>query len=412
MVGMDGQGQTRQERTYEAVVREHFARYRQMVFVTGPRQVGKTTLAMAVAGEADRRYLSWDSLEDRELMLAGAQTLAGSLGLDRAREQPLLVVLDELHKYSGWKSWLKGFYDRYKERCNILVTGSARLDVFRKGGDSLMGRYFSYRLHPFSVAELQGGVSLERECVRPQDIDDARYQGLLRWGGFPDPFLRQDQRFYNRWSRLREQQFIREDIREMTRIQELDQLEVLASLLRSQAGQLASYASLAKKVRVSMDSIRRWTATLEALYYCFPVRPWHRNVTRAILKEPKFYLWDWSQCQDEGRRAENLIASALLKATHFWTDIGLGVYGLHYVRDKDKREVDFLVTRNQRPWMLVEVKKSAGAALSASLRHFSKALAVPHAFQAVIDAAYVDADLFAYREPMIVPARTLLSQLC
>ena len=169
------------ERTYQRVVREHFARHRQMVFVTGPRQVGKTHLSLAVEAAADRRYLSWDSFEDRDLMLAGPRAVAEELGLERAREQPLLVVFDELHKYSRWKPWLKGFHDRYKERCNVLVTGSARLDVFRKGGDSLMGRYFNYRLHPFSVAELLGAVSLDGEHSPPQPIPDLQYESLLRW---------------------------------------------------------------------------------------------------------------------------------------------------------------------------------------------------------------------------------------
>lgn len=383
-----------------------------MAFITGPRQVGKTTLSMSVGKRADTRYLNWDDFEDRDLLLAGAASLAEHLALDQAREKPLTVIFDEIHKYSKWKQYIKGFYDRYKDRCNIIVTGSARMDSFRKGGDSLMGRYFNYRLHPFTVAELLNGPLPEEEYGRQRKLSGKQFQALLQWGGFPDPFIKRDRRFYNRWSRLRQQQLIREDIREMTRVQELDQLEMLALLLKSQAGQLTSYASLAKKIRVSVDTIRRWIPVLEALYYCFTVRPWSRNLTRSILKEPKYFMWDWSQCDDEGALCENFIASHLLKAAHFWTDTGLGNYDLYYVRDKEKREVDFLVTKNRRPWMLVEAKKSPGAGLSSSLRSFSKALNVPHAFQAVVEEDYADVDVFSYKTPMIVPARTLLSQLC
>ena len=404
MVGM--------KRHYAAIIREHFARHRQMAFITGPRQVGKTTLSMAIARAANTRYLNWDDFEDRDLLLAGAASLAEHLALDQAREQPLVVVFDEIHKYAKWKQYIKGFYDRYKDQCSIIVTGSARLDSFRKGGDSLMGRYFHYRLHPFSVAELLSGPPPDREHGGQRKPRERDFRALLQWGGFPDPFIKRDPRFYNRWSRLRGQQLIREDIREMTKVQELDQLEMLALLLSEQAGRLVSYASLAKKIRVSVDTVRRWVLVLEALYYCFTVRPWSKNITRSILKEPKYFLWDWSQCRDEGSRCENFVASHLFKAAHFWTDTGLGDYSLHYVRDKEKREVDFLVTRNREPWMLVEVKKSSGAPLSRSLRHFSKALKVPHAFQAVVDDAFVDVDAFSYKAPVIIPARTLLSQLC
>lgn len=400
------------KRGYEAIIGDHFARHRQMAFITGPRQVGKTTLAMAIGGEAGTRYLNWDDFDDRDLLLAGPAVLAERLGLDRASEQPPLVIFDEIHKYAKWKQYIKGFYDRYKDRCNIIVTGSARMDSFRKGGDSLMGRYFNYRLHPFSVAELLAGPMPEKEYGEPRKVSDKDYQALLQWGGFPDPFIKRERRFYNRWSRLREQQLLREDIREMTRVQELDQLEMLALLLRNQVGQLTSYASLAKKIRVSIDTVRRWVLVLEALFYCFTVRPWSKNVTRSLLKEPKYFLWDWSQCPDEGSRCENFIASHLYKAVHFWTDTGLGDYALHYVRDKEKREVDFLVTKDAKPWLLVEVKKSPATALSASLKHFSKAMAVPHAFQVAVEDGYENVDVFACKTPMIVPAKTFLSQLC
>ena len=238
-----------------------------------------------------------------------------------------------------------------------------------------------------------------------------KFLNLLNWGGFPEPYLKQEQRFYNRWTRLRKQQLLREDIRELSNIQELGQLELLATLLQHQAGELTSYSTLAKKTRVSVDTIRRWIVTLESLYYCFSIRPWTKNITRSLLKEPKYYLWDWSQCTDKGARNENFIASHLLKAVHYWTDQGLGEYELYFLRDKDKREVDFLVSKNQKPWFMVEVKSSIKEKLSPTLAVFQKQLSLKHVFQVAMDGDYVDQDIFTLDKPTIVPAKTFLSQL-
>ena len=399
------------KRYYEAIINDHFAKYEQMVFVTGPRQVGKTTLALAIENDRNTVYLNWDDVEDRELLLSGTQSLGKHIQLDKVRNTPPVVIFNEIHKYSKWKQYLKGFYDRYKTQCRIIVTGSARLDVFQKGGDSLMGRYFYYRLHPLSIAELLKQIPSVSDIKQPARIGDKKFQSLLKWGGFPEPLLKKDQRFFTRWNRLREQQLLQEDIRELTRVQELGQLEMLAVMIKSQVGQLTSYSSLAKKIRISVDTIRRWIPILESLYYCLSIRPWSKNVTRSLLKEPKYYLWDWSQCKDEGARCENFVASHLLKSVHLWNDTGIGDYDLCYVRDKDKREVDFLVTRENKPWILIDVKKTDDMHLSKNLEYFKKQLNVPHAFQVVIDTDYVDRDVFEYKKTVIVPARTLLSQL-
>ena len=323
----------------------------------------------------------------------------------------MLVIFDEIHKFSKWKQLVKGFYDRYKDSCHILITGSARMDTFKKGGDSLMGRYFNYRLHPLSVNELLNRPPPSAEIMSPGQIADADFENLLTWGGFPEPFLKNDRRFFNRWSRLREQQLLREDIRELTNVQELGQMEILAILLRSQIGQLTSYTSLAKKVRVSVDTVRRWISILESLYYCYSIRPWTSNVSRSLLKEPKYYLWDWTQCTDIGSRNENFIASHLLKAVHFWTDLGLGSYDLHFLRDKERREVDFLVSRDKKPWFMVEVKSSMNDRISPHLEVFRKQLSIENTFQVTINGDFVDKDVFQIKQPMIVPAKTFLSQL-
>ena len=387
-----------------------------MLFLSGPRQVGKTTVA-GMLGESFpiSRSFNWDNPAQREMILKGPDAIARRLGLDQLLAEWPLCVFDELHKYRDWRDFLKGFFDQYEGRARMLITGSASLATFKRGGDSLMGRYFPYTLHPVSVAECNG---IKRTVAtgrlindQPVAIDDEQWNALWRFGGFPEPFLKADQRFHRRWRSLRMDQLFQEDLRDLTRIQELGQVEIMAKLLGQQVGQLTSYSYLAKTVRVSVDTIRRWTATLEALYFCFTVKPWYRNVARALRKEPKYYLWDWSQVGDAGARAENMVASALFKAVHWWTETGEGEFGLHFIRDKQKREVDFLVTRNQTPWFLVEVKKNRHAALSNSMDYFQKQTKAPHAFQVVMDAEFVESNCFEHQAPIIVPAKTFLAQL-
>jgi len=401
------------QRDYKLTIDDHLCSLQQMVMLSGPRQVGKTTLARAMRSAQETTYLNWDDFDDRALLLQGGEAIARRVGLDQLRSKPPLLILDEIHKFPRWKQLVKGFYDRYIGQCHLLITGSARMDIYKKGGDSLMGRYFHYRLHPLSVREVMETAvhDAQREIQMPGELPDEEFTALLTWGGFPEPWLKRDRRFFNRWSRLREQQLLQEDVRELTQVQGLGQLEMLAMMLKNQAGQLTSYSSLAKKIRVSVDTIRRWLGILESLYYCFSIRPWSNNITRSLIKEPKIYLWDWSQCPDAGARHENFVASHLLKAVHYWTDSGFGDYGLYFLRDKEKREVDFLVSRNGKPWFIVEVKSSMDQKLSANLALFANQLGVVHAFQVAIDGAYVDEDIFTIKRPMIVPAKTFLAQL-
>ena len=394
----------------------HYGNNRQMIFLTGPRQVGKTTVSRMLSDTFSAgRYFNWDNRGHRESLLKGPDTIADALGLGHLQAEPPFCVFDELHKYRDWRDLLKGFFDQYEESTRVLVTGSASLETFRRGGDSLMGRYFPYTLHPVSVAECVGlpekNTAGELINGQPEPIEEEQWDALWKFGGFPEPFLKADQRFYNRWRKLRTEQLFREDLRDLTRIQEMGQVEMLAESLRNQVGQLTSYSWLAKTVRVSVDTVRRWIATLESLYLCFTVKPWHNNIARALRKEPKYYLWDWSQVDDPGPRAENMVASALLKAVHWWTETGEGNFGLHFIRDKQKREVDFLVTRDQQPWFLVEVKTSGKAELSDSLGYFQRQTKAKHAFQIAIDAEFVGKNCFEYHDPIIVPAKTFLAQL-
>jgi predicted AAA+ superfamily ATPase len=268
-------------------------------------------------------------------------------------------------------------------------------------------------MHPFSVAETACPDLPDPHAVirQPTRIPDADFQALWEHGGFPEPFLKRDARFTRRWAGLRLQQLLREELRDVTRIHELAQLEVLAQLLLTRSATQLNYSSLAADVCVAVDTIRRWLDILCGLHFGFIVRPWYRNVANSLRKEPKWFLRDWSDVQEPGRRAETLVACHLLKAVEGWTDLGLGAFELGYLRDKAKREVDFIVARDHQPWFLVEVKQ-ADERISPALGHYQRQTGAPSAFQVTIEAAYVDADCFARPgPPLLVPARTFLSQL-
>jgi hypothetical protein len=395
-------------RLYDALLRTHFERHRQMAFVSGPRQVGKTTTSRTVA-DPDR-YLSWDDEDDRALFLAGPAAVAARLGLEALRARRSVAAFDELHKYPRWKTFLKGFFDKHEERVRLIVTGSSRLDVYRRGGDSLMGRYFSFRMHPLSVAELLRPEVPSGVGTRPSKLPESSFETLFRHGGYPEPFTRNDERFSRRWRSTRQDQLVREDLRELTRLHQVGQVEHLARVLLTRSGTQITYQSLASEARVSPDTAREWVEVLASLHLGFVVRPWFKNVARALRKEPKWYLYDWSGIADPGQRAETFIACHLLKAVHAWTDLGMGTFDLHYVRDKEKREVDFLIVRDDEPWVLAEVKTSR-APPSPALEHFRKATKAAHAFQVTLDLPFEEADCFAHHGPIVVPARTFLSQL-
>lgn len=400
------------KRIYETLIAQQIKQYKQMLFLAGPRQVGKTTISLSVKTLTNRlTYLNWDNQDHRKIILGGPSAVADFMGLKKIQSTLPILVLDELHKYRQWKDFLKGFFDTYQDQLRIIVTGSLKLDVYRVGGDSLMGRYFPYRIHPVSVAECVRSKLTDRAIASPRPIRTKQWDALWEFGGFPEPFLKANQSFSRRWHRLRKEQLFRQDIRDLSQIQAVDRLELLAELLKYQAGQLVNYSNLANKINLSVDTIRRWINTLTTFYYCFTVRPWSKNIARSLIKEPKIYLWDWSDIHDVGQRSENFIASHLLKAVQFWTDQGLGNYDLYFLRDKDKREVDFLVTKENEPWFLVEAKHGDDTHINPHLALFQKQTQAKHAFQVVINMDYVNVDCFAYHTPVIVPARTFLSQL-
>lgn len=400
------------ERIYKKLVLDHLQQFRQMVFLAGPRQVGKTTISLNLeSGKVKNFYFNWDIKEDREKLVSGPKRVGDEIGLKQLKAAKTLIVFDEIHKYPKWKQFLKGFFDLYENCCKIVVTGSAKLNIFKRHGDSLMGRYFLYRIHPLSVGELLSTKIRKKELQPPRKLPELILQKLFDHGGFPEPFLHGSGRFTQNWQRLRQEQLVREDIRDISQVHNLAQFDILTELLKREAASLVQYKSLANQVDVSEPTIKRWIRSLEQVYYCFRLRPWSKNIRSSLRKEPKFYLWDWSLVNDHGARVENFIAAHLYKSVHYWTDFGMGNYELFYLRDKLKREVDFLVTKDNKPWFIVEAKASNNKGITKSLHYFYKQLQVPHAFQVVYDLPYENVDCFSQEEPVIVPARTFLSQL-
>lgn len=400
------------KRVYEIVLDEHLSSHRQMAFLSGPRQVGKTTVSLEASSESlSPHYFNWDNDDHRALIIEGPAAVAKAAKLDRIHKTLPIIAFDEIHKYRNWKRFLKGFFDTYESKCRILVIGSARLDVYKRGGDSLMGRYFLYRLHPLSIREMTDPCLPTQEIQPPKEPDPIDYEALLTYGGFPEPFLKRSKTFFNHWKRLRIEQLFREDLRDLSRVQEIGQMQLLAELLQEEASHALHFSTLAARVKVSAPTLHRWIELLKNLYFCFTIQPWAKNVSRSLIKEPKIYLWNWALIEDLGARLKNVIASHLYKAVQFWTDRGLGDYGLYYLRDKDKREVDFLVTKNGKPWFLVETKTSGDQGISKALYYYQEQLKVPHAFQIGFDLPYVDQDCFKQKGPVIVPAKTFLSQL-
>ena len=308
---------------------------RKIVLLSGPRQVGKTTLSRQLIEPFV--YLNFDSGPDREMIR--------KLEWDRRAR---LVIFDELHKMKNWKSWLKGVYDTEGVPPALLVTGSARLDLFRKGGDSMAGRFFSYRLHPISVREA---------CEYLQEKPEDAVQDLLRLGGFPEPYLGKDEEAARRWRRTHVDTIIRQDLLDLEKVRDLKSIEILIDLVRARVGTPTSMRSLAGDLQVSPLTVRHWLQILEQLCVVFPVRPFHRNIARSLLKEPKFYFYDVGDVRDDlGARLENLVAASLLRELDLVEDTTGKKTALHYLRDKEKREVDFLAVVDGQPVLMVEVK--------------------------------------------------------
>lgn len=347
-----------------------------MVFVAGPRQVGKTTLCrnFVAAQFNNPAYLNWDNRSDRKTITAG--------GWPGDSE---LLILDEIHKYRQWKSFIKGEYDKHKDSFKFLVTGSARLDLYRRGGDSLQGRYHYYRLHPFTLAEVESATyksSVHNELSIGRDFNRDTLHALDVFGGFPEPFTKQSARQIRRWHNEKIERMIREDILDVQTLRDIGNMKLLSDMLPSKVGSLLSLNSLREDLEVSHRAVSHWMDILEAFYYLFRIYPYSAKKIRSLKKEPKLYLWDWSEVNDEAARFENLIASHLLKFAHFITDYEGFRAELYFLRDVDKREVDFLMTIDGKPWFAVEAKINE-IGVSPNLLYFKDRLAIPYIYQVV-----------------------------
>jgi len=331
-----------------------------MVFVGGPRQVGKTTFALTFLSKPSERhpaYLNWDDMAMRPSLLKGQLPV-----------RQKCIVLDEIHKFVRWRNLVKGMYDTNKSTVSFIITGSARLDHYSKGGDSLQGRYHYYRLHPLSLRELNPDPSLED------------FKCLLRFGGFPEPCLKGEERFWRRWQYERVRRVIYEDINLLENVREISMLELLAEELPNRVGAPLSVKNLKEHLDVSHETADRWVRIFEGMYYCFRIPPYGSPRIRAVKKEQKLYLWDWSLVSEPGPRFENFVASHLLKYCHFKEDTQGYRMELRFLRDTDKREVDFVVLQEGKPIFAVECKTGAKS-ISPSIYYFKERTDIPVFYQ-------------------------------
>ena len=333
-----------------------------MVFLAGPRQSGKTTLARQIAaGFTNSVYCNWDIIEDRRTLLENPVFFTTM----KRRDSSLpLVIFDEIHKYRDWKNYLKGIYDRYSAEYRFLITGSGRLDLYQRGGDSLAGRYLLFNLFPFTAAELDA----ERPDFmtfqeNPLELNITNHdQCMTEWlqmegcSGFPEPFLKARPASWRRWSSTYGRQMLREDIRDMTDIRQIDTMESLFTLLPSRIGSPLSITGLSGDLGIAYATAQSWLALFEQFFLTFSIPTWTERIARAILKERKVYLFDYPRVTDPAARFENQVALELLRGVTTWNNLGHGEFSLHFVKNKEQQEVDFLITKERTPWLLIEAK--------------------------------------------------------
>lgn len=328
---------------------------KKMVLLAGPRQAGKTTLAKEIAKNFESSiYLTYDHLEDRRIILE-----------EGWRPSTELIILDEVHKMPNWKNYLKGVYDTKTDKQKILVTGSARLEIFNQVGDSLAGRFFLHRLFPLSPVECdRAGIkySLNRFIER---------------GGFPEPFLAKELIHANRWRMQYVDSLLRTDVLDFENIQNINAIRLIFELLRARVGSPISYTSIAEDVNVSPNTVRKYIQILEALYIIFRVTPHSKNIARSLLKEPKIYFFDAGLVKgDEGTKFENFVALCLLKHVHAKVDYHGENYALRYLQTKERREVDFAIKHEDSITQMIEVKVS-NHTIGKGLRYFHDKYKIP-----------------------------------
>ena len=341
---------------------EALAADKSLIFLAGPRQSGKTTLARIIAeGFTNSLYCNWDIPDHRTRLLENPTFFTS---LTRRDTSTPLIIFDEIHKYRDWKNYLKGVYDQFSADYQFLVTGSGRLDLYQKGGDSLAGRYLMFNLWPFTVGELGNSTRsltdfLADPLALPAGLDEQHaevWEKLETLSGFPESFLRGKVASYRRWSSAYSQRLIREDIRELTDIRAVTDIETLYHLLPSRVGSPLSVPSLAGDLKVSYNTVQSWLAIFERFYLTFSLPTWTDRISRAIRKERKVYILDAPRIKDPAARFENMVALELWRAVTSWNAVGAGDFSLHFIKNKEQQEVDFLIADGREPFLLVECK--------------------------------------------------------
>ncbi len=376
---------------------------RKMVFLGGPRQVGKTTLAKKIGMESYSKkftYLNWDNIEDKKTIIKSVHN-----------PEAKLVIFDEIHKYKNWKNYIKGRFDKSKEDFDIIVTGSARLDLYKRGGDSMLGRYYYFRLHPFSVAEVLKRDNIIEPFREISFLEESKetsktFKNLMNFSGFPEPFISKKEETLRRWHNQRIEKIVKDDIRDTENIQDISSMEVLVSLLPEKIGSQFSLNSLREDLLVSHKTISSWMDIFERFYYLFRISAFADKRIKSIRKEKKVYLWDWTEVDSSSARLENIVASHLLKLCHFLYDAKGYKAELFFLRDRDGHEVDFLVAVDRKPWITVEVK-SSDQEISKNLLYFGRKLKIPFKYQ-VVDVEGVD---FLKDDVRVMSANKFLSGL-
>ncbi len=355
-----------------------------MIFLSGPRQVGKTTFMQEIIAKAYPKttYFNWDILDNKKTLLQDPYFFQA---VDFSGAGQPLVILDEIHKYRQWKNYLKGVYDKFHDRFSFAILGSGRLDISKRAGDAMTGRFLEMHLFPFTAAELsRSKMDIKQFLTNPfsgMDFPDAAYSDsvwkeLFNLGGFPEPFLSGKESAWRRWSANYGRQIIREDMRSLNEIKLIDDIETLFSLLPTKVGSPVSINNLATDLQVSFPAVKSWLNLFDYFYLTFRISPWTKKVSRAILKEKKLYLFNYPQIADAAARFENMVAVELLRAVRSWSEWGWGDFGLHYLRNKDKKEVDFLLTKDHLPLLLIETKLT-DTTPAAALLEFQSIFKIP-----------------------------------
>jgi predicted AAA+ superfamily ATPase len=366
---------------YRHIFKE-LSKEKRMVFLSGARRVGKTTLGELIGeGFLNQDYLSWEIPQDRTRLIRSPNFFEE---IERRDESVPLVVLDEITRHRGWRKYVKGTYDRAEGDYQFLLIGSNRMDYPQRRGDSLAGRYYLLSLWPFTLAELgQANRPWEEFFANPLQVSMERHHelqdvwhGICEHSGFPEPFLSGRTTTYRRWSNAYAEQLIREDMRDLTGIKALSELETLYHLLPAQVGQPLSVPALAAGLQVAYNTVGSWLGTLQRFFTVFSLSPWSRGVPRAIREGQKVYLADIPRVKDAAARFENAVAIELLRAASSWTELGFGRFSLHFIRTKDQQEVDFLLVEDGRPMLLVDAALEAQQP-SPALIKFQDALKVP-----------------------------------